>query len=196
MKNDFSSTKEKAEKIITTNDSGAIKMLLNELNGNNEQVCLLSAEVLYQVGIKAPELIANDVQIFTNRLKVNSLRLRLKCMDILLTIVQLQHKSIWLNLYEKSDYLVDDSKELLDKLASLLHILSSYSEYRKDCIYAILAILEVCSLDKVATYTEYLKIEFMEPNAQNMLKKTLLKHYDVVNSDQQKRIGNILGKLE
>ena len=102
MKNDFSSTKEKAEKIITTNDSGAIKMLLNELNGNNEQVCLLSAEVLYQVGIKAPELIANDVQIFTNRLKVNSLRLRLKCMDILLTIVQLQHKSIWLNLYEMS----------------------------------------------------------------------------------------------
>lgn len=35
MKNDFSSTKEKAEKIITTNDSGAIKMLLNETINNN-----------------------------------------------------------------------------------------------------------------------------------------------------------------
>ena len=195
MRNQFNSTVKKAEKIIATNDLGAIKVLLDELGRNDEQACVSNADVLYQIGSKVPELIEMHAKTIINHLKTKSVKLRLRYMDILLTIVHLQHGCIWSNMNEICDYMISDSEALVNKLTALIIELSSYSEYKKECSYALLALLEVCSSSHAVTYEESMNLEYMNLNTRNMLKNSLLRYYDMFTPDQQKKITNLLERL-
>ncbi len=185
-----------AEEIAETNDSEAIKELVETLQTSKDKKLQSDCiKTLYETGYKKPELIAEFLAVFVEFTKSKNNRLVWGSMIAISSIAKIRpkevHKSlaaIMLAIDKGSVITKDCGVEILAKLAA-------HSDFEAACFPLLMEQLKFCSLKQFPQYAEKSVIAVNENNKQVFTELLESKIKELEKESQKKRVGKVMKKL-
>ena len=194
-RNDEAPNIELAEYLSGCNDAAGIKEIIEGFKGSDKAVANDCIKVLYEIGVRNPELISEYANEFISCLHSKNNRLAWGSMTALAKIAELAAQPIFDKLYlVKSAYengsviTVDNSISVFAKLCKADNV------YAETVLPTIINHLKTCKPKEVAQHAERASVCFGNDNASAFIDvlETRLPH---LTSSQQARINKLLRKL-
>ncbi len=184
-----------AEELAKTKNKNGIKEIADGLNHPKTQIANDCIKVLYEIGGRVPELIADYVNVFIKLLSSKNNRLVWGSMTALSEIAELKPEEIFnqidavINAYQNGSVIaVDNSISVFAKLVK------SGKKYEEKIFPIIIKHLETCRPKEVGQHAERAVVCVNEHNAE-MFKQVLLKRKDSLTPAQQKRVDVLLKRV-
>lgn len=195
-RNDEEPNIELAVYICKCSDKKAIAEIVDGLNSNDKAIANDSIKVLYEIGERKPELIADYVDSFISHLLSKNNRLAWGSMTALATIADLKPEDIFKNIkilqkaYETGSVItIDNSMTVFSKLCKADPI------YEKELFPLLINHLSSCRPKEVPQHAERISICINKNNA-NMFVKILKEREAHLTISQVKRIEKLIKQLE
>jgi hypothetical protein len=195
-RNDEEPNIELALELIKTKDGKGINEIVDGLNNPCEQIANDCIKVLYEIGEREPQFIAEYVEVFIKLLRSRNNRLVWGSMTALSKIASIKPQEIFDNLdtvikvYEKGSVItVDNSISVFAELAK------AGLKYERKVFPIIIKHLETCRPKEVGQHSERAFVCVTKNNSE-LFKKTLLKRHDSLTEPQRKRVDKLLKKIE
>lgn len=177
-------------------DLEGIKEIVNGLKNKKQQIANDCIKVLYEIGERNPELIADYVADFIELLKSRNNRLVWGGMTAISEIAFLKPKEIFknikiiINAYENGSVITrDNSISVFAKLAK------TEKEYEKPMFKKILEHLETCRPKEVGQHAERAFICVNEENSKEFV-SVLLKRRNSLSDSQKNRIDKLIKNVD
>ncbi|HRX16066.1 MAG TPA: hypothetical protein P5123_07120 [Spirochaetota bacterium] len=187
---------ELAVELTENEDLKGIAEIVNGLNDSVEQIANDCIKVLYEIGERKPQLIAEYVDIFIQLLNSRNNRLVWGAMTALSKIAFLKPQRIFDNLeiiikaYEKGSVItVDNSISVFAALAK------AGPEFNKVVFPLLIKHLENCRPKEVAQHSERAFVCIDSKNKEDFI-DVLNKRYDSLTDSQKKRIAKIIKRTK
>ena len=184
-----------AIELINSKDLEGMEEIVDGLKNKKEQIANDCIKVLYEIGERNPELIAEYVLDFIDLLKLRNNRLVWGGMTAISKITFLKPKQIFeniqiiINAYENGSVITrDNSVSVFAKLAK------ADKKYEKIMLKKIIQHLETCRPKEVGQHAER---SFICINAENSIEfvSVLLKRRDNLLDSQKKRVDNLIKNI-
>lgn len=195
-RNDEEPNIELAILLCNTKDTQGIKEIVKGLKHEKQQVVNDCIKVLYEIGEREPELIAEYVLDFIQLLKSKNNRLVWGSMTALSKIIYLKPKEVFenintvINAYEKGSVItVDNAISVFAELCKAGQI------YEETIFKYILKHLETCRPKEVGQHSERAYICINKSNSEEFL-HVLLKRRECLIDSQKKRVDKLIRKIE
>lgn len=182
--------------LTTSKDRKGIKEIVEGLNNENEQIANDCIKVLYEIGERDPNLIAEYVFEFIKLLKSRNNRLIWGSMTALTKIAHLKSKEIYENFeivkkaYEKGSVITVDNS-----ISVFAEICRANIEYEKVVFPIILNHLKECRSKEVPQHCERAFICINNKNAKEFI-RVLRERMELLSESQQKRVSKIIKRAE
>jgi len=194
-RNDEAPNIELAEELCRSNDTTVIKEIVDGFTGADRAVANDCIKVLYEIGERKPELIADYADEFISHLRSKNNRLAWGSMTSLAKIVGLAPEPI----FEKLSLIVatyeDGSVITVDNSISVFAGLCSADEsYAKEVLPILINHLQKCKPKEVPQHAERASACFNSGNAGAFI-EVLEKRLPHLAATGQKRVKKLLKKL-
>lgn len=184
-----------AEMICESKNKSDLSEIVEGLKNKNKCIANDCIKVLYEIGEREPELIADYVSDFINLLKSKNNRLVWGGMTALAQIVELKGEEIYNNInivfyaYENGSVITRDNS--ITVFAKLAKFNKTYEDVmvKKICDH-----LNTCRPKEVAQHAERASICINGSNLEKF-EKVLLNRYEILTDSQKKRIDKLMKKL-
>jgi hypothetical protein len=185
-----------AIELINLKDLEGIKEIVAGLKNKKEQIANDCIKVLYEIGERSPELIAEYVLDFIELLKSRNNRLVWGGMTAISTITFLKPKEIFENIeiiiraYENGSVITrDNSISVFAKLAK------ADKKYEKFMLKKIVEHLTTCRPKEIGQHAERAFICINEENSKEFI-AVLLKRREHLSDSQKKRVDRLIRNIE
>ena len=184
-----------AIELINLKDLEGIKEIVDGLKNKKEQIANDCIKVLYEIGERNPELIADYVIDFIELLKSRNNRLVWGCMIAISKITFLKPKEIFenieiiINAYENGSVITRDNS-----ISVFAELSKADKKYEKLMLKKILEHLETCRPKEVGQHTERAFICINEENSEKFL-SVLLKRRDNLSESQKNRVDKLIKNI-
>jgi len=194
-RNDETPNIELAEYLCASRDMEGIREIVDGLRGKEKAVANDCVKVLYEIGERAPELIADFADEFISGLESGNNRLIWGCMTALAKIAQLSAGRI----YNKLDMIVsayeNGSVITVDNSISVFAGLCEASkEYEKTVLPMLINHLKKCRPKEVPQHAERCSVCFDSGNAKAFV-EVLESRYSDLGAPAQARVNKLLKSL-
>lgn len=184
-----------AAALCESRNEGAVETLIEGLQSSNKTLAGDCIKVLYEIGKRIPDMIANHVSAFIKLLGSTNNRLVWGGMTALAEITSLNpsdvyaHKDAVIKAVENGSVITRD--EGIRVFAALSR---ADKKYERTVFPIILRHLRTCPPKEIARHAEYALTAVNEGNASEF--KTLLeKRLDLLSAPQRKRVEKILRSI-
>jgi hypothetical protein len=182
--------------LCSTKDRDGIEEIVNGLKNKKKQVASDSIKVLYEIGERAPELIAEYVLEFIQLLKSRNNRLVWGGMAALSKITFLKSEEIFTNIDTVIMAYKAGSVITVDNAISVFAELCKANErYEKVVFKQILKHLESCKPREVGQHSERAFICINNNNSKEF-RDILLKRKEYLTEAQKRRVNKLIKKIE
>jgi hypothetical protein len=185
-----------AEEIATTNNSEAIKELVETLQSSKDKKqqsdCI---KVLYETGYKKPELIAHDLPVFVQFIKSKNNRLVWGAMIAIASIAKVKPNEVHTSLAEIMQAVDKGSVITKDCGVMILVQLASKQDFTKECFPLLMEQLKFCPAKQLPQYAEKSVIAISDSNKQAFVELLEKRMKELEKDSQKKRIEKVLRKL-
>jgi hypothetical protein len=195
-RNDEEPNIELAVYLCNCSDKKAIAEIVDGLNGSDKAIANDSIKVLYEIGERKPELIADYVDSFISHLLSKNNRLAWGSMIALAKVADLKPDKIFHNIkmiqkaYETGSVItIDNSMTVFAKLCK------ADNTYEKELFPLLINHLSSCRPKEVPQHAERISICINKNNA-NMFVKILKEREAHLTISQVKRIEKLIKQLE
>lgn len=184
-----------AVELCDTNDSQGIREIVQGLKTGKEQQKNDCIKVLYEIGERKPDLIADDVPVFIELLKSKNNRLIWGGMTALSKIAPLRPKEIFENIaavieaYENGSVITRDNS-----ITVFAELAKADKEYEKVLFRKLMKHLETCRLKEVGQHAERIAVCINKQNAQEFI-SVLLKRRKSLTEAQKKRVDKLIKNI-
>ena len=194
-RNDEAPNIELAEKLCENNDIAGIKEIVDGFTGSEKAVANDCIKVLYEIGERKPELIADYANEFVSRLCSKNNRLAWGSMTALAKIVELSPKPIFdgmsmiVSAYENGSVItVDNSISVFSGLCK------ANDYYTKEVLPILINHLKECRPKDVSQHAERAAVCFDTNNADAFI-EVLEKRLPDLAATGQARVKKLLSRL-
>jgi len=195
-RNDEEPNIELAVWLCNTKDTDGIKEIVQGLKDKKMQVANDCIKVLYEIGERNPELIAEYAFDFIQLLKSKNNRLVWGGMTALSKIAYMKPEEIYNNLDSVIKAYENGSVITVDNAISVFAgICKTNEKYEKDIFKLILKHLEMCRPREVAQHSERAFVCVNKNNSKEFL-DVLLKRNESLTDAQIKRVNKLIKKME
>ena len=184
-----------AEELAKTKNKSGIKEIADGLHNPKAQIANDCIKVLYEIGRRNAELIADYVNVFIKLLSSKNKRLVWGSMTALSEIAELKPEEIFNQLdavicaYQNGSVIaIDNSISVFAKLAK------SGKKYEEKVFPIIIKHLETCRPKEAGQHAERAAVCINKHNAE-MFRQALLKRRDSLTQAQQKRVDALLKRI-
>ena len=185
-----------AIELINLKDLEGIKEIVHGLKNKKEQIANDCIKVLYEIGERNPQLIAEYVLDFIDLLKSRNNRLVWGGMTAISKITFLKPKEIFenieiiINAYENGSVITrDNSISVFAKLAK------THKKYEKLMLKKIVEHLATCRPKEVGQHAERAFICVNKENSKEFI-SVLLKRRESLSDSQKKRVDKLIENIE
>lgn len=185
-----------AIELCNSKDLEGIKEIVHGLKNKKEQFANDCIKVLYEIGERKPELIADYVLDFIQLLKSRNNRLVWGGMTAISKITFLKPKEVFENIeiifnaYENGSVITrDNSVSVFAELAK------ADKKYEKIMLKKIIAHLETCRPKEVGQHAERAFTCISEENSKEFV-DVLMKRKEFLTDAQKKRVDKLIKKIE
>lgn len=194
-RNDEAPNIEIAEELCRSNDTAGIKEIVDGIMGTDKAVANDCIKVLYEIGERKPELIADYANEFISRLRSKNNRLAWGSMTALAKIVEKAPKPIYEKLSVVTAAYEDGSVITVDNSISVFAGLCKADEsYAKEVLPILIAHLKKCRPKDVPQHAERASVCFNSDNA-DAFAEVLEKRLPNLAATGQTRVKKLLKKL-
>lgn len=185
-----------AEELCKTKNTEGIKEIVNYLHDKNHLLANDCIKVLYEIGERNPELIANYVLDFIHLLDSKNNRLVWGGMTALSQIAYLKPKEILDNIetvmkaYDNGSVITRDNS-----ISVFAELVKANMKYSDEMYHKIIEHLNTCRPKEVAQHAERAFICINEKNASEF-RSVLLKRKENITDSQKKRIEKLIKKMQ
>lgn len=185
-----------AIELINLKDLEGIKEIVDGLKNKKEQIANDCMKVLYEIGERNPELIAEYVLDFINLLKSRNNRLVWGSMTAISKIVFLKPKEVFGNIeiiisaYENGSVITRDNS-----ISVFAELAKADKEYEKLMLKKILDHLSNCRPKEIGQHAERAFICINQENSKEFI-SVLLKRRENLSDSQKKRIDKLIKNIE
>ncbi|NRY59423.1 hypothetical protein [Clostridium beijerinckii] len=185
-----------AIELINLKDLEGIKEIVDGLKNRKEQIANDCMKVLYEIGERNPELIAEYVLDFINLLKSRNNRLVWGSMTAISKIVFLKPKEVFRNIeiiisaYENGSVITRDNS-----ISVFAELAKADKEYEKLMLKKILDHLSNCRPKEIGQHAERAFICINQENSKEFI-SVLLKRRENLSDSQKKRIDKLIKNIE
>lgn len=145
---------ELAQKIVATNDLGAVQILIEHLHHKNKDIQHDCIKVLYEIGNLKPNLISSYIETFKLLLQSKDNRMQWGTMTALGTIVPENPEAIYALLPHLTHVASQGSVITNDNYVTILIKLCQYSQYQNDALTLLHEQLLNCPSNQLPMYAE------------------------------------------
>ncbi|EKQ52661.1 MULTISPECIES: hypothetical protein [unclassified Clostridium] len=184
-----------AIELVELKDLEGIKEIIIGLKNKKEQIANDCIKVLYEIGERNPELIADYVIDFIELLKSRNNRLVWGGMIALSKITFLKPKEVYenieiiINAYENGSVITRDNS-----ISVFAELSKADKKYEKLMLKKILEHLETCRPKEVGQHAERAFICINEENSKEFL-SVLLKRRDNLSESQKNRVDKLIKNI-
>lgn len=184
-----------AVELCDTNDSQGISEIVQGLKTGKEQQKNDCIKVLYEIGEKKPDLIADYVPVFIELLKSKNNRLIWGGMTALSKIAPLRPGEIFENIaavieaYENGSVITRDNS-----ITVFAELAKADKEYEKVLFRKLMKHLETCRSKEVGQHAERIAVCINKQNAQEFI-SVLLKRRESLTEAQKKRVDKLIKNI-
>lgn len=181
-----------AIELINSKDLDGIKEIVDGLKNKKEQIANDCIKVIYEIGERNPQLIAEYVLDFINLLKSKNNRLVWGCMAAISKITFLKPKDVFenigiiINAYENGSVITRDNS-----ISVFAELAKADKKYEKIMLQKIIKHLETCRPKEVGQHAERASICIDEENYDEFV-SVLLKRKDNLSDSQKKRVDKLI----
>ncbi|EHI99616.1 hypothetical protein CDLVIII_3030 [Clostridium sp. DL-VIII] len=185
-----------AIELINLKDLEGIKEIVDGLRNKKEQIANDCIKVLYEIGERNPELIAEYVLDFIELLKSRNNRLVWGGMTAISKITFLKSKEIFenieivINAYENGSVITRDNS-----ISVFAELAKADKKYEKPMLKKIVEHLETCRPKEIGQHAERAFICIDEENSKEFV-SALLKRRDNLSASQKKRVDKLIKNIE
>ncbi len=185
-----------AIELCETKNLDGIKEIINGLKNGKEQLANDCIKVLYEIGERNPELIADYVLDFIQLLKSRNNRLVWGGMTAISRITFLKPKEIFENIdiiisaYENGSVITKDNS-----ISVFAELAKADKHYEKIMFKKIIEHLKTCRPKEVGQHAERAFICINEENSKEFV-DVLLKRREYLSESQKKRVDKLIKKIE
>lgn len=185
-----------AKELCNTKDFQGINEIANGLKDKKEQIASDCIKVLYEIGERNPELIADYVFDFIQLLKSRNNRLVWGSMTALSKITFLRSKEVYDNIevvikaYEDGSVITRDNS-----ITVFAELAKADKKYEKVMFNKLINHLESCRPKELGQHSERAFVCVNETNASEFA-AVLQKRRDQVTDAQKKRVDRLIKKIE
>jgi len=186
---------ELAEYLYRQNDAAGIKEIVEGFMGKDKAIANDCVKVLYEIGARKPELIADYADEFISFLRSKNNRLAWGSMTALAEIVEITPKPIYAKLavviaaYEEGSVITVDNS-----ISVFAGLCKSNDDYAQTMLPLLIKHLQKCKPKEVAQHAERASICFNNKNAGDFI-SVLETRKPHLTSSGQVRIEKLLKKL-
>ncbi|OPJ64799.1 hypothetical protein CLORY_03080 [Clostridium oryzae] len=184
-----------AIELSNSKDLKGIEEIVDGLKNKKEQVANDCIKVLYEIGERKPELIANYVLDFIQLLKSRNNRLVWGAMTAISKITVLKPKEVFENIeiiidaYENGSVITRDNS-----ISVFAELAKADKKYEKIMLTKIIQHLETCRPKEVGQHAERAFICINQENSNEFL-SVLLKRRNNLSDSQKKRVDKLIKKI-
>lgn len=177
-------------------DLKGIEEIVNGLKNEKEQIANDCIKVLYEIGERSPELIADYVLDFLQLLKSKNNRLVWGGMTAISQITFLKPKEVFDNIeivnkaYEKGSVITRDNS-----ISVFAELAKADKKYEKIMLEKIIQHLETCRPKEVGLHSERAFVCVNEENSKEFV-EVLLKRREHLTDAQKKRVEKLIKKIK
>ena len=194
-RNDEAPNIELAEYLCASRDREGIKEIVDGLKGKDKAVANDCVKVLYEIGERAPELVADFADVFISGLESGNNRLVWGCMTALANISRLSAGQIFSRLDTIISAYENGSVITVDNSVSVFAGLCKASkEYEKTVLPMLINHLRKCKPKEVAQHAERCSVCFDRENAKAFI-EVLESRYSDLGAPAQARVNKLLKSL-
>ncbi|MDH4058761.1 MAG: adaptin domain-containing protein [Cyclobacteriaceae bacterium] len=186
---------ELAEKICKRKDKAAIKELVNHLQHKNQSIQNDCIKVLYEIGERKPELIAEFATMFVDLLKHKNNRLQWGAMTALNTIVLENPKVVYASIKKIMDAANSGSVITKDNAAGILINLCSLKQYSENAFLLLNEQLLSSPTNQLPMYAESAVPIITEKNKKIFLKSLSSRLDEIEKESKRKRVEKVIRKF-
>lgn len=185
-----------AIELCSSKNTEGIKEIVNGLNDKKSQIANDCIKVLYEIGERNPELIADYAQNFIRVLKSRNNRLVWGAMTAISKIVFSKPKEIFDNIdtiiraYESGSVITRDNS-----ISVFAGLAKADKEYEKVAFNKIIKHLETCRPKELAQHAERAFVCINKENSKEFV-TVLIKRRNYLTDAQNKRIDKLIKKIE
>jgi hypothetical protein len=184
-----------ANELSTSQDTLAIKELVDNLNNKNKNIQSDCIKTLYELGYLRPELIANYYADFIGLLSNKNNRLVWGGMIALATIVELRHQEIFSSLSIIMEIVNNGSVITIDNGVEILAKLNNHEKYFNTTDPLLIEQLWKCPIKQLPMYVEKAQVSINKKNKeiyQTIIEK---RRTECENDSQLKRLEKSLKRI-
>lgn len=185
-----------AIELVNTRNLEGIKEIVNGLRNKKEQIANDCIKVLYEIGEKKPELIADYALDFIQLLRSRNNRLVWGSMTAISKIVFLKPKEIFENIetvikaYENGSVITRDNS-----ISVFTELARADKHYEKIMVKKIIEHLESCRPKEVGQHAERAFNCINEENSKEFI-DVLIRKKEYLTEAQKKRVDKLIKKIE
>ncbi len=185
-----------AEKLCETGDAVGVKEITQGLNSDNQLIAGDCIKVMYEIGSRRPQLIADYVDKFIYLISSSNNRMVWGAMTALSFIAPLRPREIHASLNAVIRAYEDGSVITRDRAISVFAYLSKEdAEYEKELFPLIVTHLKTCRTKEVPQHAERAFVAVNEANAK-AFKEVLLERKKHMTETQKKRTDKLIKKID
>lgn len=185
-----------AVELSKNKDLNGIQEIVDGLNNSKDQIANDCIKVLYEIGERNPELIADHIRDFIYLLKSKNNRLVWGGMTAISKITFLKPRAVFenietiLNAYENGSVITRDNS-----ISVFAELAKADKEYEKPIFSIIIKHLETCKPKEVGQHAERAFVCVNNENSKEFL-AVLLRRKDYLTEAQKKRVDKLIKKIE
>lgn len=185
-----------AERIVTQNDSKAIRTLVTNLMHKNKDIRSDCIKVLYEAGAREPTLIAPYQQEFLALINHKDNRLQWGAMTALDYLTPLKPKELFHALPAILDAARQGSVITRDHAVNILIHLAAQPDYRDDLIPLIFEQLLLAPANQFPTYVEKSAALIDDQKTSEFVRLIKSRLSDLEKDSQKKRVEKVIKFIE
>lgn len=195
LTHDAAFSKKCAAALVEEKRYADIKILISALEEENENACLISSGILYEVSQINPSLLEKEIDSFIKICVGEKEILYNNSLRILIALAPAKHKKIFKKLDVISDVILKDGDDVRDSFLALLVVLAKISsDYYKEICHALRVVLEISPSDAFIVCAEKILPVVDKTNCED-LKKILMRRKKDLHISDQKKVDRILSHI-
>ena len=185
-----------AKEIVETENSDAIKELVENLKNKDKKIQADCIKTLYETAYIKPDLIASYYSVFLELLSNKNNRLVWGGMIALMTITDLKSKELFTSLDLISDTVNKGSTITIDSGVEIYAKLNKYSKYQDKVENLLIDQLWKCPIKQLPKYMEKSTISITEKNKEIYQKIINVRKAECDKDSQVKRLDKVLKQID
>jgi hypothetical protein len=192
---DTEPNKDLAEQIVAKNDKAAIKELVVNLSNKDKNIQSDCIKVLYEVGERKPELIAEYDKEFLELLSNKNNRLVWGAMTALDCIASINSKGIYKNL--ALILKISDTSSVItkDHAIGILTKIAAVKEYKDNALTLLLDQFKTAATNQLPMYTENVLPVIEDKYKKDFIKTLTSRLADIEKDTKRNRVEKVIKKL-